>query len=127
MTLNFWWPLLDTKWPLIIRNNSVCPNRVEKKAKSLLKNSRKPNSGPSPGWYLEKVEIEIDGKLTEFNCQRWFSKKEDDGKIEREFTLGQNNMVFMHKLQIYTGDKLKAGTDANVWIQLYAEGKVSKN
>ena len=36
-------------------------------------------------------------------------------------------MVFMHKLQIYTGDKLKAGTDANVWIQLYAEGKVLKN
>ena len=92
-----------------------------------MKNSRKPGSGPSPGWYLEKVEIEIDGKLTEFNCQRWFSKKEDDGKIEREFTLGQNNMVFMHKLQIYTGDKLKAGTDANVWIQLYAEGTFFKN
>jgi len=79
------------------------------------------NKGPSPGWYLEKVDIEVEGKATEFICQRWFSKKEDDGKLEREFVVGGNENIFLHKVHIHTGDKLNSGTDANVWIQLFDE------
>jgi hypothetical protein len=55
------------------------------------------NKGPSPGWHLEKVEVEVEGKTTEFMVQRWFSKTEDDGKIEREFVFGQNANINMHK------------------------------
>ena len=90
------------------------------------------NKGPSPGWYLEKVELEVEGKGMEFICQRWFSKTEDDGKLEREFVLGGNASIFVHKVSIYTGDKLNSGTDANVWIQLFDEkgidsGKIELN
>lgn len=49
---------------------------------------RHDNSGFSPAWYLEKVEI-IDDKDPRqpflFYCERWLAKNKDDMKIERSF------------------------------------------
>ncbi|ESO94896.1 hypothetical protein LOTGIDRAFT_144831 [Lottia gigantea] len=47
------------------------------------------NSGPGPGWYLGTVSIDLPskGRHYEFVCNRWLSKSDDDGAIEREFQL----------------------------------------
>ena len=79
------------------------------------------NKGPSPGWYLDSILIEAEGKSAEFICQRWFSKNEDDGKIERDLLLDGKESIFVHNVAVRTGDKRGAGTNAKVWIELFDE------
>ena len=48
---------------------------------------RHDNSGFSPSWYLDSIEI-IDNSDKErymFHCERWLAKNKDDAKIERSF------------------------------------------
>ncbi|WAR01120.1 LOXH1-like protein, partial [Mya arenaria] len=48
---------------------------------------RHDNSGFSPAWYLDNIEI-IDGSDNQryvFHCERWLAKNKDDMKIERSF------------------------------------------
>lgn len=51
---------------------------------------------------------------------RWFSRNEDDGQIEREllpsFTGGVN-----WRLVVVTGQERGAGTDADVFVELFGE------
>eukprot|EP00047_Mylnosiga_fluctuans_P014195 m.36272 g.36272 ORF g.36272 m.36272 type:complete len:2392 (+) comp5381_c0_seq2:48-7223(+) len=83
------------------------------------------NSGPSPGWYVERIEVERPDPLTTwtFPCDRWFAKDEDDGQIERELpVLGANGVVkatTTYTVSVATGDVPKAGTDANVFVNLF--------
>ncbi|XP_051659728.1 lipoxygenase homology domain-containing protein 1 [Manacus candei] len=104
---------------------------------------RHDNSGTSPSWYLERVEI-VDLKESTtyyFPCQRWLAVEEDDGQIIRELvpvdeafvkkdsendgqspaTLGleQKAKSTTYTVKVKTGDKKNAGTDANVFIILY--------
>ncbi|RMC16365.1 hypothetical protein DUI87_06692 [Hirundo rustica rustica] len=104
---------------------------------------RHDNSGASPSWFLERVEI-IDLKESTtyyFPCQRWLAVEEDDGQIARELvpvdeafvkkdsendgqspaTLGleQKAKSTTYTVKVKTGDKKNAGTDANVFIILY--------
>ncbi|XP_069736464.1 lipoxygenase homology domain-containing protein 1 [Phaenicophaeus curvirostris] len=104
---------------------------------------RHDNSGASPSWYLERVEI-VDRKESTtyyFPCQRWLAVEEDDGQIVRELvpvdeafvkkdsendgqslaTLGleQKAKSTTYTVKVKTGDKKNAGTDANVFITLY--------
>ncbi|RLV99983.1 hypothetical protein DV515_00009258, partial [Chloebia gouldiae] len=104
---------------------------------------RHDNSGSSPSWFLERVEI-IDLKESTtyyFPCQRWLAVEEDDGQIARELvpvdeafvkkdsendgqspaTLGleQKAKSTTYTVKVKTGDKKNAGTDANVFIILY--------
>ncbi|XP_054253211.1 lipoxygenase homology domain-containing protein 1 [Indicator indicator] len=101
------------------------------------------NTGASPSWFLERVEI-IDLKESTtyyFPCQRWLAVEEDDGQIVRELvpvdeafvkkdtendgqslaTLGleQKAKSTTYTVKVKTGDKKNAGTDANVFITLY--------
>ncbi|XP_054033763.1 lipoxygenase homology domain-containing protein 1 [Dryobates pubescens] len=101
------------------------------------------NTGSSPSWFLERVEI-IDLKESTtyyFPCQRWLAVEEDDGQIVRELvpvdeafvkkdtendgqslaTLGleQKAKSTTYTVKVKTGDKKNAGTDANVFITLY--------
>lgn len=83
------------------------------------------NWGLGASWYLDKVGV-IDprtGEETEFPCSRWFSRKEDDGLIERElYRLGANNQVkalTRYSVRIATGKVSQAGTDANVTLTIY--------
>ncbi|XP_075255415.1 lipoxygenase homology domain-containing protein 1-like isoform X2 [Convolutriloba macropyga] len=41
-------------------------------------------SGMGSGWFLDKVEVEVDtrGEIYEFTCHRWLDKGEMDGRIE---------------------------------------------
>ncbi|NXF11356.1 LOXH1 protein, partial [Smithornis capensis] len=104
---------------------------------------RHDNSGASPSWFLERVEI-VDLKESTtyyFPCQRWLAVEEDDGQIIRELvpvdeafvkkgsendgqslaTLGleQKDKSTTYTVKVKTGDKKNAGTDANVFITLY--------
>uniref|UniRef100_A0A8C3XGD8 Lipoxygenase homology domains 1 n=1 Tax=Cyanoderma ruficeps TaxID=181631 RepID=A0A8C3XGD8_9PASS len=104
---------------------------------------RHDNSGTSPSWFLERVEI-VDLKESTtyyFPCQRWLAVEEDDGQIARELvpvdeafvkkdsendgqspaTLGleQKAKSTTYAVKVKTGDKKNAGTDANVFIILY--------
>uniref|UniRef100_A0A672U8Y0 Lipoxygenase homology PLAT domains 1 n=1 Tax=Strigops habroptila TaxID=2489341 RepID=A0A672U8Y0_STRHB len=104
---------------------------------------RHDNSGSSPSWFLERVEI-VDLKESTtyyFPCQRWLAVEEDDGQIVRELvpvdeafvkkdsenegqslaTLGleQKAKSTTYTVKVKTGDKKNAGTDANVFITLY--------
>ena len=48
---------------------------------------RHDNSGFSPAWYLQYIEI-VDNSENEkymFHCERWLAKNKDDSKIERSF------------------------------------------
>jgi len=49
------------------------------------------NSGLGASWFLDSVEIVNYGNLDDvfFLCQKWFDKKLDDGKIERELIPAQ--------------------------------------
>uniref|UniRef100_A0A663ND18 Lipoxygenase homology domains 1 n=1 Tax=Athene cunicularia TaxID=194338 RepID=A0A663ND18_ATHCN len=104
---------------------------------------RHDNTGASPSWFLERVEI-VDLKESTtyyFPCQRWLAVEEDDGQIVRELvpvdeafvkkdaendgqslaTLGleQKAKSTTYNVKVKTGDKKNAGTDANVFITLY--------
>ncbi|MEE1752836.1 PLAT/LH2 domain-containing protein [Streptomyces sp. SP18CS02] len=45
---------------------------------------RHDNSGDKPGWYLERVTVDVDGDHAEFPCDRWLAKDEDDHRTEVE-------------------------------------------
>ncbi|KAJ8017682.1 Lipoxygenase-likey domain-containing protein 1 [Holothuria leucospilota] len=105
------------------------------------------NSGFGAAWHLNKVEVR---KLLEgskgsrtyvFPCNRWLSRKEDDGEIVRELVpqqvteekvrkdgstktkeIKQDTLTSrQYKVHVYTGDVFRAGTDANVFVTIFGE------
>lgn len=50
-------------------------------------NIRHDNSMMSPDWYLDQVEVvnEDTEEVFLFLCERWFSRKREDKRIERVF------------------------------------------
>ncbi len=44
------------------------------------------NKGLGPGWHLKEIQIETPHSKNKliFPCNKWFDKKEGDGKIERD-------------------------------------------
>ncbi|CAD5121003.1 DgyrCDS9547 [Dimorphilus gyrociliatus] len=85
------------------------------------------NSNPAAGWHLDKIDlISPNGKIYLFNCQRWLATDEDDYEIIRELPaegelVKKVQQLKKYKVQIITGNKRKAGTDANVYINIYGE------
>jgi hypothetical protein len=74
------------------------------------------------------------------NCNKWFDKDKGDGQISRDLVLHKNqagdrqsekqkncneildSLIFIdnkYKVTVYTGKKMGAGTDADVFITLY--------
>ncbi|XP_070566658.1 lipoxygenase homology domain-containing protein 1-like isoform X2 [Ptychodera flava] len=104
-------------------------------------------SGFGAAWHLHKVEVRrlLDSgkgsKTFTFPCGRWLARKEDDGAIVRELvpthiieeTTRKDGSVKKkevkqdvlekrnYKVFVYTGDVSGAGTDANVFINIYGE------
>ncbi|KAM9858421.1 lipoxygenase homology domain-containing protein 1 [Aulostomus maculatus] len=84
------------------------------------------NSGGSPGWFLDWVEIDApsQGQRLRFPCGRWLDKGEDDGATLRDLYPAELQTEFYtpfvpYELKIYTSDVFGAGTDADVFIVLY--------
>ena len=84
-------------------------------------------SGWGSGWFLDKIIIHSgDGDNLFFHHGRWLATDEDDGQISREIfpsTEDQDNYpkLIDFRITVLTGDRRGAGTDANVFIQLYGE------
>ncbi|KAG9266056.1 lipoxygenase homology domain-containing protein 1 [Astyanax mexicanus] len=86
------------------------------------------NAGISCGWYCEKVTVycPFTGIEQVFPCGRWLDEDEGDGMVERELyemvSLRQRKQKKLPwSLWIFTSDMKGAGTDAQVFIQVYGE------
>ena len=61
-----------------------------------------------------------------FRCGRWLSKKEDDKQIIRELPaegpgISRPLPLIKYTVDVYTGSKSNAGTDANVFIDIFGD------
>jgi hypothetical protein len=58
--------------------------------------------GFGPGWHLKEIIIETTNNKVIFPCNKWFDKKENDGKIERFLypidSIKTFNKKFSHEL-----------------------------
>ncbi|KAF3701896.1 Lipoxygenase -like proteiny domain-containing protein 1 [Channa argus] len=86
------------------------------------------NGAVGAGWYCEKVVIYCPFTGTEqtFPCGMWLDEDEGDGLIERELyemvSLRQKKQKkYPWSLWIWTSDVKGAGTDAQVFLQIYGE------
>ncbi|CAF2821092.1 unnamed protein product [Rotaria sp. Silwood2] len=74
------------------------------------------------GWFLDWIEIHVPShrEIYRFVCHRWLDTKEGDGRIELD--LKPTDIIKTHipyEITVCTGDKVGAGTDAKVFIQIY--------
>eukprot|EP00794_Sanderia_malayensis_P016965 gene16965-18674_t len=88
------------------------------------------NAGFAPGWYLDKIIVRNLSNAKEvyyFPCDKWLSKDDDDGQIMRQLlaTRSLDNVKQAHKYKVmtHTGDVRGAGTDANVYVTIFAGWK----
>ncbi|XP_059150632.1 lipoxygenase homology domain-containing protein 1-like isoform X2 [Physella acuta] len=86
------------------------------------------NAGSFPGWHLDKIELEsMEGKERfVFVCGRWLAEGEDDKMTIRELPAESPSIkrplpLVSYIVQVYTGNKSFAGTDANVYINIFGE------
>ncbi|XP_076613401.1 lipoxygenase homology domain-containing protein 1 [Chaetodon auriga] len=77
----------------------------------------------------EEEEVEIVEELQEvvetftFSCNRWVARDEEDGEIVVELLTDDNEDLEMnsYEVHVFTGTMWGAGTDANVYINMYGE------
>ncbi|KAF7660325.1 hypothetical protein LDENG_00284760 [Lucifuga dentata] len=87
------------------------------------------NEGLQAGWFLDSVQISVPvhGKQYMFPSHRWLCKDEADGKVEVEIYPSEIldiEKLINYEVTVVTGDVFAAGTDANVFCQMYGdEGK----
>ncbi|XP_036179562.1 lipoxygenase homology domain-containing protein 1 isoform X1 [Myotis myotis] len=86
------------------------------------------NTGSNSSWYLDRV-ILTDTKRPHlryyFNCNSWLSKVEGDRQWCRDLLASFNPMDIptgnRYEIKVYTGDVIGAGTDADVFINIFGE------
>nr|KAF6422946.1 lipoxygenase homology domains 1 [Rousettus aegyptiacus] len=86
------------------------------------------NTGLNASWYLDRV-IVTDMKRPHlryyFNCNNWLSKVEGDRQWCRDLLASFNPMDMprgnKYEVKVYTGDVIGAGTDADVFINIFGE------
>ncbi|XP_068933675.1 lipoxygenase homology domain-containing protein 1 isoform X3 [Petaurus breviceps papuanus] len=86
------------------------------------------NTGLSASWFLDRV-ILTDMKRPHlkyyFNCTSWLSKVEGDRQLCRDllasFTPMDVPRYNKYDIKVYTGDVIGAGTDADVFINIFGE------
>jgi len=85
------------------------------------------NTGIGAGWFLDKVIVQSGkGERWFFPCGKWFADDEDDKLISREIDAQVDDSVtytplVTYRIEVFTGDRSGAGTDASVTIELYGE------
>uniref|UniRef100_A0A1I8HA00 Lipoxygenase homology domain-containing protein 1 n=1 Tax=Macrostomum lignano TaxID=282301 RepID=A0A1I8HA00_9PLAT len=84
------------------------------------------NSGVAAGWFLEKVVMQRPStrEAFEFRCDRWLAESEDDKSCIRELpalgsTVLESLKVHKYHVLVKTGKMRLAGTDANVYCNLF--------
>lgn len=113
---------------------------------------RHDNSGFFPSWFLDRVIVSDKTDKYDFICQKWFSTKQDDGKIDRIIKEKNYSKVPPKKkkkkriiekikkinkipnkfkyyyVKIYTGGNQDlTGTYLNAEIKIFGDNCVSKN
>ncbi|KAM6219878.1 lipoxygenase homology domain-containing protein 1 isoform 3-T3 [Rhynchocyon petersi] len=86
------------------------------------------NTGLNASWYLDRV-IVTDMKRPHlryyFNCNNWLSTVEGDRQWCRDLLASFNPMDMprgnKYEIKVYTGDVMGAGTDADVFINIFGE------
>ncbi|CAF0982480.1 unnamed protein product [Didymodactylos carnosus] len=81
------------------------------------------NTGSAPGWFLERVVItdRYDPDTKYFaSCNKWLARDEGDGQISRDLVCSKDVMG-SRKLTVITGNKMGAGTDADVYLTLFGQ------
>uniref|UniRef100_A0A3P9J9C9 Lipoxygenase homology domains 1b n=1 Tax=Oryzias latipes TaxID=8090 RepID=A0A3P9J9C9_ORYLA len=84
------------------------------------------NNGMNAGWFLDSVQImvPIHGKNYMFPSHRWLCKDKADGKTEVEIypsEIVDLELLINYEITVITGDVMFAGTNANVFIQIYGD------
>jgi lipoxygenase homology domain-containing protein 1 len=86
------------------------------------------NKGSAPGWHLERVELEKmqTGERYYFECNRWLAVDEDDGETQREMpaqgpSIKKPLPLVTYIAEVHTGEKQAAGTDADVFLNIFGE------
>ncbi|XP_052772283.1 uncharacterized protein LOC128211482 [Mya arenaria] len=86
------------------------------------------NTGWAAGWHLDRINMEIVGAKEKyaFKCNRWLADYKDDFSIVRELPAqgpGIKNPLPLekYKVQVFTGTKSMAGTNANVYVNIFGE------
>ncbi|XP_058687118.1 oxygen-regulated protein 1 [Poecile atricapillus] len=84
------------------------------------------NTGNDPSWYLKEVRLGRIGSLSDeeicLPVESWLSEDKDEGDTWREVAVRSPAEELMpllvYEVRVYTGDKLGAETDSNVYINL---------
>ncbi|XP_068044820.1 oxygen-regulated protein 1 [Anomalospiza imberbis] len=84
------------------------------------------NSGNDPSWYLEQVRLEkvvpISAEEICLPIESWLSEDKDEGDTWREVAIRNPAEellpLLVYEVHVYTGAKLGAETDSNVYINL---------
>ncbi|XP_043395558.1 oxygen-regulated protein 1 [Chelonia mydas] len=84
------------------------------------------NSGNDPSWYLEEVRLERMARTSDREIRLavdcWLSEDQDDGDTWTEVAIGMSEKellsMVVYELHVYTGSKLGAETDSNVYATL---------
>ncbi|KAM3842453.1 LOW QUALITY PROTEIN: lipoxygenase homology domain-containing protein 1 [Diretmus argenteus] len=84
------------------------------------------NEGLRAGWFLDSVQISVPvhGKQYMFPSHRWLCKDEADGKVEVEIYPSETldiEQLMNYEVTVITGNVRAAGTNANVFCQIYGE------
>ena len=86
------------------------------------------NKGTAPGWHLDRVELEnMETKEHYFfHCNRWLAKDEDDRQIVRELPAEGEGIrkplpIVNYTVEVHTGSKSGAGTNADVFLNIFGE------
>ncbi|CAF3090427.1 unnamed protein product [Rotaria sp. Silwood2] len=84
------------------------------------------DSGFGSDWLLECVEIDIPklGHTWIFPCGKWISKTKNNSQVDVElYPIETSTRVktsyVPYEIKVYTSNIYRAGTDANVYIQIY--------
>ncbi|KAG7499250.1 lipoxygenase-likey domain-containing protein 1 isoform X1 [Solea senegalensis] len=84
------------------------------------------NEGLRAGWFLDSVQISVPvhGMQYMFPSHRWLCKDEADGKVEVEIYPSEIldiEKLINYEVTVVTGDVRCAGTNANVFCQIYGD------
>ncbi|CAF0768261.1 unnamed protein product, partial [Didymodactylos carnosus] len=89
---------------------------------------RHDNKHSFASWHLDRIEMENMNikKRYVFRCGKWLSRKEGDKQIVRELPAEGHDIdrslpVVHYLVDVHTGKKRGAGTDANVFLNIFGD------
>ncbi|XP_055086265.1 polycystic kidney disease 1 like 1 [Periophthalmus magnuspinnatus] len=82
------------------------------------------NSGPTPTWYLKRVEVfevnrdhQVKGRMWLFVSECWLAVDRSDGRVERMLRVYDQKTRFGKMLRLKVWDYM---TDFHIWISVYS-------